>query len=132
MPIWRGRAWMVPSKRHSPKVRTQPAASSFHLMCRPSFLRARPLWPGFARLALVEDQEFVGGDGSALHPLGVLNGGLTTVDVEGSTTNAISNTTSNAGSMPKIIDVEYALPSQYTANAKWLCRRSIEGKIRKL
>lgn len=87
---------------------------------------------GAENMALVEDQEFVGGDGSALHPLGVLNGGLTTVDVEGSTTNAISNTTSNAGSMPKIIDVEYALPSQYTANAKWLCRRSIEGKIRKL
>jgi HK97 family phage major capsid protein len=34
--------------------------------------------------------------------------------------------------MPKIIDVEYALPSQYTANAKWLMRRSIEGKVRKL
>ncbi len=87
---------------------------------------------GAENMALVEDQEFVNGDGSALHPLGVLNGGLTTVDVEGSTVNAISNSVSNAGSAPKIIDVEYALPSQYTANAKWLMRRSIEGKVRKL
>lgn len=87
---------------------------------------------GSQNLALVEDNEFLTGDGSALHPSGILNGGLTTVDVEGSTTDTISNTTSATGSAPKIIDVEYALPSQYVENAKWMMKRSIEGKIRKL
>ena len=87
---------------------------------------------GATNLSLVEDQEFIIGDGSALHPLGVLNGGITTVDVEGTTVNTVSNTSGAAGSAPKIIDVEYALPSQYIPDAKWMCRRAIEGKIRKL
>lgn len=87
---------------------------------------------GAENMALVEDQGFLTGDGSALQPMGILNSGLTTVDVEGSTTNTVSNTTSNAGSAPKIIDVEYALPGQYIQNAKWMMRRGIEGKIRKL
>jgi HK97 family phage major capsid protein len=87
---------------------------------------------GAENMALVEDNEFLNGDGSALHPLGLLNSGLTTVDVEGTTTNTISNTSGAAGSAPKIIDVEYAVPSQYIANAKWMCRRSVEGHIRKL
>lgn len=87
---------------------------------------------GADNMALVEDQGFLTGDGSALQPLGILNSGLTTVDVEGSTTDTISNTTSSTGSAPKIIDVEYALPSQYTPGAKWMMRRAIEGKVRKL
>ncbi len=87
---------------------------------------------GADNMALVEDQGFLTGDGGALQPFGILNSGITTVDVEGSTSDTISNTTSNAGSMPKIIDVEYALPSQYTPGAKWMVRRAIEGKIRKL
>lgn len=87
---------------------------------------------GADNLALVEDLGFINGDGTALQPLGILNSGLTTVDVEGSTSNLVGNTTSNTGSAPKIIDVEYALPSQYTPGAKWMCRRAIEGKIRKL
>ncbi len=87
---------------------------------------------GAENMALVEDNEFINGDGSALHPLGLVNSGITTVDVEGTTTNTISNTSGNAGSAPKIIDVEYAVPSQYIANAKWLMRRSVEGHIRKL
>ncbi len=87
---------------------------------------------GATNMALVEDNEFLNGDGSALHPLGLLQAGLSTVDVEGTTTNAISNTTGAAGSAPKIIDVEYAVPSQYIPDAKWMMRRSIEGKIRKL
>jgi HK97 family phage major capsid protein len=87
---------------------------------------------GAENMALVEDNEFINGDGSALHPLGILNSGLTTVDVEGTTVNTISNTSGAAGSAPKIIDVEYAVPSQYIPNAKWMMRRSIEGKIRKL
>jgi len=87
---------------------------------------------GAENMALVEDSEFLNGDGSALHPLGLLQSGLTTVDVEGTTTNTISNTTGAAGSAPKIIDVEYAVPSQYVPNAKWMVRRSVEGHIRKL
>lgn len=87
---------------------------------------------GAQNMALVEDQGFINGDGSALQPMGILNSGLTTVDVEGSTTDTISNTTSNVGSATKLIDVEYALPSQYTPNARWMMRRAIEGKVRKL
>lgn len=87
---------------------------------------------GAENMALVEDNEFLNGDGSALHPLGILNGGLTTVDVEGTSSDTVGNTTSGTGSAPKIIDVEYGLPSQYIQNAVWMMRRSIEGKVRKL
>jgi HK97 family phage major capsid protein len=87
---------------------------------------------GADNMALVEDNGFLNGIGT-LQPAGILSqGSIATVDVEGSTTDTISNTTSNTGSAPKIIDVEYALPSQYTPNARWMFRRSIEGKIRKL
>ncbi len=87
---------------------------------------------GAENMALVEDNEFINGDGSALHPLGILNSGITTVDVEGTTSDTISNTSGAAGSAPKLIDVEYAVPSQYVPNARWMVRRAIEGKIRKL
>ena len=87
---------------------------------------------GAENMALVEDQGFLAGDGSALQPRGLLNSGLTTVDVEGSTANTISNTTAATGSAPKLIDLCYALPSQYLSRARWLMRRSIEGKVRKL
>lgn len=87
---------------------------------------------GAENLALVEDSGFIGGLNTPLQPQGLLNAGISTVDVEGSTTDTISNTISNAGSTPKIIDVEYGVPAQYARNASWLMRRSIEGKIRKL
>lgn len=87
---------------------------------------------GAENMALVEDNGFLTGDGSALQPLGILNCGASTVDVEGSTTDTISNTTSAAGSAPKIIDLAYTLPPQYLGNARWLMKRSIEGKVRKL
>lgn len=87
---------------------------------------------GADNMALVEDQGFLSGDGTALQPIGILNSGITTVDVEGSTSDTISNTTSAVGSATKIIDLEYTLPGQYIANAKWMMRRSIEGKVRKL
>lgn len=87
---------------------------------------------GAENMALVEDNGFLTGDGSALQPRGILNGGSTTVDVEGSTSNTISNTTSNAGSAPKIIDLCYSLPPQYLGNARWLMKRSVEGHVRKL
>lgn len=87
---------------------------------------------GASNAALVEDQGFLTGLGAALQPLGILNAGIATVDVEGSTVDTFGNTTSNAGSAPKVLDVEYALPSQYTPGAAWMMRRAIEGKLRKL
>lgn len=87
---------------------------------------------GAENMALVEDNGFIAGLGTALQPLGILNCGISTVDVEGSTSNTISNTTSSTGSAPKLIDLEYAVPSQYLGNARWVMRRSVEGKIRKL
>ncbi len=87
---------------------------------------------GAENLALVEDYGFIAGDGSSLQPRGILNGGASTVDVEGSTSDTISNTTTVTGSAPKILDLEYAIPSQYVSGASWLMRRAVEGKTRKL
>ena len=87
---------------------------------------------GAENMALVEDDGFINGVGDPLNPQGILNGGASTVDVEGSTANYILNTTSNTGSAPKLITLAYTLPSQYTQNASWLMKRSIEGAIRKL
>jgi HK97 family phage major capsid protein len=87
---------------------------------------------GAENMALVEDNGFISGNGGALQPMGILNAGLTTVDVEGSTSNTISNTTSSTGSAPKIIDLAYTVPAQYISRSTWLMCRSIEGKVRKL
>lgn len=87
---------------------------------------------GSENMALVEDEGFINGDGTPLRPLGVLNGGAPTVDVEGTTADTISNTTANLGSAPKLIDLVYALPSQYAERAVILLRRAVEGKIFKL
>ena len=88
---------------------------------------------GAENLALVEDKGFIAGTGDPMQPRGLLNSGIGTVDVEGTTANTISNTAADpTGSAPKIIDVEYAVPSQYATNASWLMRRAIEGKVRKL
>jgi HK97 family phage major capsid protein len=87
---------------------------------------------GAENMALVEDQGFIAGLGTSMEPLGILNGGAATKDVEGSTSNTISNTNASAGSAPKIIDLVYALPSQYTRGAEWVMCRAIEGEIRKL
>jgi len=87
---------------------------------------------GAENMALVEEQGFITGDGTALKPMGILNGGAATVDVEGSSSNTISNSTSNTGSAPKLIDLVYGLPSQYANSGALLMKRSVEGKIRKL
>ena len=84
---------------------------------------------GARNMALVEDNGFITGDGTALKPVGLLNGGFTTFDVEGSTSNTISNTTSSAGSAPKIIAGIYLIPDQYVDGSVFLCSRTIEGKI---
>lgn len=87
---------------------------------------------GAENMGLVEDKGFIAGDGAALQPKGILLSGATTKDVEGSTANTISNTTTNAGTAPKVIDLVYALPEQYAEKAIWLMTRASEGKTRKL
>jgi HK97 family phage major capsid protein len=85
---------------------------------------------GAENMALVEDSGFINGDGGPLQPLGILNAGIATVDVEGSTSNTITNSTSNAGSAPKLINLAYAVPAQYAGRGVWVMKRAIEGKIR--
>jgi len=87
---------------------------------------------GGRNLGLVEDNEFLTGDGTALHPHGLLNAGITTADVEGTTSDHVSNTVSDAGSAPKIIDLAYLLPEQYEAGASWLMARATKGKVHRL
>lgn len=88
---------------------------------------------GAQNMALLEDSEFIGGIGSGIHVRGLLNSGISEVDVEGSTTNTISNTTSNSGTYSKIeSNLIYGVPSQYVENASFLMTRSSEGKTRAL
>lgn len=96
---------------------------------------------GARNMALVEDKGFIAGDGGALQPQGILSHPLALTvtssngmayDVEGTTSNTISNTVSDAGSSPKIQAMAYTLPSQYVENASWIMRRSVEGKVRAL
>ncbi len=87
---------------------------------------------GAENMALTEDQGLINGDGSALQPTGLLNVGISTVDVEGTTSNTISNTTADLGSGGKLITLSYTIPAQYASRAKWIMRRTVEGKIRKL
>jgi HK97 family phage major capsid protein len=87
---------------------------------------------GGTNLGLVRDNGFIAGTGASNQPLGLLNGGSSTVDVEGSTTDTISNTVSNAGSVPKIIGLVYELPAQYSQNASVLMCRGIEADIARL
>lgn len=87
---------------------------------------------GAENMALVEDKGFIDGDGTALQPLGILNGGAATVDIEGTTSNTISNTSTDLGSATKLISLAYTVPSQYAERGQWLFRRAIEADIRKL
>lgn len=87
---------------------------------------------GGRNLGLVEDNYFINGNGTGLQPVGILNAGVETADVEGTTSNEISNSTSNAGSAPKITALAYLLPAQYTASARWLMARGTKGKIHAL
>lgn len=86
---------------------------------------------GGRNMALVEDNGFIAGTGAAFQPVGILNAGLTTVDVEGSTANTISNA-SGAGSSSKLITLFYTVPAAYASRGSWLMSRAIEGKVRGL
>lgn len=87
---------------------------------------------GSENLALVEDQAFIAGVGDGLHPKGVQNSGASKVDVGGSTSHTISNTSSAVGSAPLLYDLIYALPPQYRAGAQFLMSPQVEKAVRKL
>jgi HK97 family phage major capsid protein len=84
---------------------------------------------GAQNMALVEDLGFINGSGAGYQPLGLLSGGFTTFDVEGTTSNTISNTTSSSGSAAKIIAGTYLIPDQYVAGSVMLMSRTIEGTV---
>jgi HK97 family phage major capsid protein len=85
-------------------------------------------------LALRGDAGFIAGLGYAGQPRGLLNSGITTVDVEGSGANTISNSTSNAGSFPKIATLVESVPPQYRANpsSAMLASTTAEASLMKL
>lgn len=90
---------------------------------------------GSANVAVAEDAAFLTGNGIDA-PLGLVpqfaaNGGTTT-DIEGTTSNTISNTVGDLGSATKLQDMSFALASQYQRGARWAMRSATEGKIRKL
>jgi HK97 family phage major capsid protein len=87
---------------------------------------------GAQNMGLVEDYGFIAGNGGSLQPNGILNSGASTTDISGTTADTVSNTTSDAGSAPKIATWIYSLPSQYLANARFVFRRALEGQIRAL
>ena len=89
---------------------------------------------GAENMALVEDNGFIAGIGSALQPLGILNvAGIPTTGVAGTTAHTISNTiASPTSSVSTITQLFYSLPPQYAPRARWIMRRSIEGSIRNL
>lgn len=93
---------------------------------------------GGRSLGLKEDEGFIAGGASVHEPIGILSHSLALTatsssgmayDVEGTTSNSISNTVSDAGSAPKIKALTYTLPSQYAGNASWIMRRGIQGDI---
>lgn len=87
---------------------------------------------GAENLALVEDEGLIAGDGTGSRPVGILESGASTVDVEGTTSNTISNTAADLGSATKLITLAHTVPAAYASNGSWLMRRSIEGKVRSL
>lgn len=90
---------------------------------------------GAENMGLVLDKGFIAGLGTPLEPLGILESGISTVDVEGSADNTFSNNATEAaagtGSAPKMITLVYTLPSQYANGAQWLMARLTEGAVRK-
>ncbi len=84
---------------------------------------------GAQNMALVEDNGLINGSGASNQPTGLLAGGFTTYDVEGTTSDTISNTTSSSGSAAKIVSGTYLVPDQYVDGSIQLMSRTIEGKV---
>ncbi|MGE0135112.1 MAG: phage major capsid protein [Dehalococcoidia bacterium] len=88
---------------------------------------------GGENLGAAEDAGFLTGDGTGNAPVGIVpQFAGATDDVEGSTSDTISNTVSTAGSAPKILAMQSALPAQYRRAARWIMRSSTELAVRKL
>lgn len=70
---------------------------------------------GILNLSLLREQQILVGNGVGNNLNGVMNDPSidATTDVSGSTSDQISNTTSNQGSAPKLIQLLYAVPGQY-------------------
>ena len=83
-------------------------------------------------MALVVDQGFVRGDGGPMQPQGIVNAPIPALDVTGTTAHTISNSTVALGSATKIMNLQYALPSQYQNGAQWLLHRLTENDVRQL
>lgn len=93
---------------------------------------------------LARDYAILRGSGVGTEPLGILSRDhvtsapaedqLLAVDIEGSVSNTISNSTSAVGSAPKLFDLYYSLPAQYRAlpSARMVMNSQTEKKIRKL
>jgi HK97 family phage major capsid protein len=88
---------------------------------------------GSENLGLVAQRAILIGDGVD-QPLGVFNDPdiPTAIDISGTTTDEISNTTGDLGSATKIMDLQVELPPQYWPNAIWVMHQKEELNIRKL
>lgn len=96
---------------------------------------------GGTAIGLKKDEAYIAGPTGAaptLEPTGILNHALARTatssngmayDVEGTTSNSISNTTADAGSAPKIKALTYTLSEQYADNASWIMRRATRGAV---
>lgn len=96
---------------------------------------------GARNLALVREQQILVGTGIGANVKGLINysgdgtdGTIATTDISGTTADQISNTTADAGSAPKILDLIYSVPAQYRNDPSFaICMTSDSyKKIRKL
>ncbi len=87
---------------------------------------------GADNLAAGEDAVFLNGSGANGQPEGILNGGITAIDVEGSTANTISNTTGADGSGSKMLTLAGSLPAQYQRDAVLVTASATEASVNKL
>lgn len=99
---------------------------------------------GSRNSALAREYAILVGSGVGEEPLGVMNlpsvtsspeeDEILAVDIEGSTSNTISNTTAALGTATKILDLFYSLPAQYRnlPSARFVMNSQTEKKVRKL
>jgi HK97 family phage major capsid protein len=81
------------------------------------------------QLALLEDKAMVAGSGIG-RPLGfAVDPSVGTTDVEGTTTDTISNTSAAAGSATKLMTLDGTLPDAFSARARWFMTGSTHAKI---
>lgn len=126
------------------KARVATRASMDLLQDVPS-LYSTLLQDGATNLALLAESQVLSGNGAGNNLVGMLtmpsapndsreHDEIGTIDVAGTTANTISNTTSNAGSVPKLLDLLYAVPGQYRRqhSFRFVFASQTEKAIRKL